>query len=70
MPKVWLSFNTDTGEIDILNEEAWHGVPVEMNNSLYRQIRAAEKKHHTFQQKLSGWYNEAAQGKLGRISEA
>lgn len=69
MPKVWLSFNTDSGEMEILNEEAWHGVPVEMNNSLYRQIRAAEKKHHAFQAKLSQWYIEAADGKLKRISE-
>lgn len=69
MPKVWLSFNTDTGEIDILNEEAWHGVPVEMNNSLYRQIRAAERKHNAFQEKLSKWYDQACDGKLGRISD-
>lgn len=69
MPKVWLRFNTDDGGIDILTEESWDGIPVEMNNSLYRQIRAAERKYFAFQDKLSKWYDQAAEGKLGRISD-
>lgn len=69
MPKVWLTFNTDDGHMEVRNEECWDGIPVEMNNSLYRQIRAAEKKYWAFQDKLSKWYDQAADGKLRRISE-
>lgn len=69
MPKVWLTFNTDDGHMEVRTEECWDGIPVEMNNSLYRQIRAAEKKYWAFQQKLSKWYDQAADGKLRRISE-
>lgn len=70
MPKVWLRYNLENGLVDVTTVECWDGIPVEMNNSLYRQIRAAEKKYWNFQTKLNKWYDEAADGKLGRINDA
>lgn len=69
MPKVFLRYNLDSGHIDVLNEETWDSVPVEMNNSLYRQIRAAEKRYHSFQNRLNTWYDQTATGQRKRIAE-
>ena len=59
MPRVWLVHNTDTDTIEMSSVPEPLGVAVEVNNSLYRQIRAAEKKYRMFQSKLSGWYIDA-----------
>lgn len=56
VPRVYVSYDTDTGLLSVSTEESWHGVPVEMNNSLYRQIKAANKKFWQFQDKLGEIY--------------
>ena len=56
MPLVYISYDTDTGLLSVSTEESWHGVPVEMNNSLYRQIKAANKTFWKFQDKLGELY--------------
>lgn len=49
-------------------EDSSDVVEVEMNNSLYRQICAAEKRFNLFQKHLHTWYVEAVTGKLKRIT--
>jgi hypothetical protein len=44
-------------------------VQVEMNNSLYRQIQAAETKYMKFQDAMEHWLEEAEAGRLKRISD-
>ena len=56
MPKVYVRYNTDNGLLSVSTGESWDGVPVEMNNSLYRQILAAEKNFWKFQDKLGEIY--------------
>jgi len=40
-----------------------------MNNSLYRQIKAAETKYFKFQDAMKNWFTEVEAGKLRRISD-
>lgn len=56
MPKVFIKYDTDTGLLSASPEESWDGVAVEMNNSLYRQIQAANKNFWKFQDKLGEIY--------------
>jgi predicted transcriptional regulator len=42
---------------------------VEINNSLYRQILAAETKYYKFQDAMENWLDEAEAGRLQRISD-
>lgn len=56
MPRVYISYDTNTGLLGVSTEESWDGIPVEMNNSLYRQIKAATKTFWKFQDKLGELY--------------
>lgn len=72
MPKLWLCQWPD-GEMffqdtEPKNEET-RRVQVEINNSLYRQILAAETKYHKFQDAMEYWLDEAEAGRLKRISD-
>lgn len=76
MPKVWLCEWPDgemyislTKPLDTYNGEPIGAVQVEMNNSLFRQIQAAETKYHKFQAAMEKWFEEASAGKLKRISD-
>lgn len=62
MPRVFISYDTDTGLLGVSTTESWDGVPVEMNNSLYRQIKAANKNFWKFQDKLSEIYESTDTG--------
>jgi hypothetical protein len=66
MPKVWLSYDYDHGEYHMLDFAPTSDidsqvVAVEMNGSLYRQIRAAERKFWKFQNVLEKFHREAHQ---------
>lgn len=70
MPRVWITYNTDSGLLNVSTSESWDGVPVEMNNSLYRQIKAADKNFWKFQDKLSEIYEttDLESGHIRRVS--
>lgn len=72
MPKVWLCRWPDgemyTSLIEPRNPDI-RKVQVEMNNSLYRQILAAETKYMKFQDAMEHWLEEAEAGRLKRISD-
>ena len=53
---------------EIYNGETLRCVQVEMNNSLYRQIEAAETKYFKFQDAMANWLEEVEAGRLKRIS--
>lgn len=59
MPRVYIYLDTDTGTFYVNTQEGWGGVPVEMNNSLYRQIKSAIKKYDEFQERLGEIYETA-----------
>lgn len=71
MPKLWLCMWPD-GEMYFETteprDENIGRVQVEINNSLYRQILAAETKYYKFQAAMEHWYEEAEAGRLKRIS--
>lgn len=58
MPRVWIT--PDTSFWTVVREEDDEGKAVEMNASLYRQIKAAEKQFFKFQEILYKFYIEAA----------
>lgn len=61
MPKVFLFWEQRYGEWQMFDEypgNIYDVVEVEMNGSLYRQIRAAEKKYEKFQDILEKFYAE------------
>lgn len=72
MPRVWLAMWPD-GEMYVSLtkplEENVDSVEVEMNNSLYRQIQAADTKYYKFQAAMLNWLVEAQEGRLKRISD-
>lgn len=75
MPKVWLCEWPDgelyfqhTKPVETYNEFPLRAVEVEINNSLYRQIKAAEDKYFKFQAAMERWLEEAEAGRLKRIS--
>ncbi len=72
MPKLWLCMWPD-GEMYLSAkkpvEDKVDSVEVEMNNSLYRQIEAADTKYYKFQAAMLNWFVEAQEGRLKRISD-
>lgn len=75
MPKLWLCEWPDgemyfqaTKPTETYNGEPIRCVEVEINNSLYRQIKAADDKYHRFQAAMERWLDEAEAGRLKRIS--
>jgi hypothetical protein len=44
------------------------GVEVEMNNGLYRQIKANQRSYWAWQERLGNWYDEVLHGERKRIS--
>lgn len=76
MPKIWLCEWPDGDMYVSLTrpQETYNGAPigsvqVEMNNSLYRQIQAADAKYHKFQAAMEHWFDEVKAGRLQRISD-
>ncbi len=74
MPKLWLCEWFD-GELYFQHtepvehsEKPLRAVEVEVNHSLYRQVKAAENKYFKFQASMEHWLNEAEAGRLKRIS--
>lgn len=65
MPRVWLSYDFGTAEWQMWDEypefASSEVAEVEMNASLYRQIRAAQKKFYKFQGILDKFFTEAQQ---------
>lgn len=64
MPKVWLTWDDRYREWcmwDVQPTREQDVVEVEMNGSLYRQIRAAEKKYEKFQDLLEKFYAEGVE---------
>lgn len=64
MPKVWIGYDIGHGEYYMMDEPPVKHlehltVPVEMNGSLHRQIRAAEKKMSKMQTLLEKFFYEA-----------
>jgi hypothetical protein len=72
MPKVWLAYDAPGDEWEVVAGErpewAEWAVEVEMNNSLYRQIKAAMKNYYKFQDHLARWAEEVGSGQRKRIS--
>ncbi len=60
MPRVWI-VPTMTGEIDVYETSMADGMAVDMNASLLRQIRAANKQYYKFQAILDKFYLEAVE---------
>lgn len=58
VPKVWISSDEDTNQMEVSLREVEGAVMVEMNASLYRQIEAANKKYGVFQKLLRKWHKE------------
>jgi hypothetical protein len=71
MPKVWLGFQPDGTMVCQIPEPMWieRRVQVEMNHSLYRQIKSAETKYHKFQDAMMFWLQENEEGRMRRISD-
>lgn len=75
MPKVVLLYGP-SGHLEVLTPEQaamlppdYDGPEIEMNNSLYRQIKASSGKYWQWQERLANWYDEALNGSLKRISQ-
>lgn len=71
MPKLWLAYDEEADYYFLSEREPSDlcvKVPVEMNNSLYRQIQAAETRYQKFQCAMEYWMDEAEAGRLKRIS--
>ncbi len=64
LPKLWIV--PGDGEMQVYETEQEDGTPVEMNASLYRQIKAANKKYYKFQILLMDFYNEAVEAQAMR----
>jgi hypothetical protein len=76
VPKLWLCewpdgemYFQETKPTETYNDFPIRHVQVEINNSLYRQILAAETKYHKFQDAMENWLEEAEAGRLKRISD-
>lgn len=72
MPELWLAYDEDADYYFLSEREPSDfcvKVQVEVNNSLFRQIRAAETKYEKFQCAMEHWMDEAKAGKLKRISD-
>lgn len=72
MPKIWLCMWPDGEMYTSITEPKNPNVrkaQVEMNNSLYRQIQAADTKYYKFQDAMQNWLDEAEAGRLKRISD-
>ncbi len=74
MPKVWISWNDRYNEWLLWDNnpelgEDTYVVEVEMNASLKRQIRAAERQHEKFQNILEKFYAEGIEhpGSVRRV---
>lgn len=59
----------ETEPIETYDELPIRHAQVEVNNSLYHQILAAETKYHKFQAAMEHWLDEAEAGRLKRISD-
>lgn len=59
MPRVWIVPESD--RISVVDEEVADGMPVDMNASLLRQIRAANKQYEKFQNILAKFYIQAVE---------
>lgn len=71
MPKVWLVWSEDPEQVKVQTtrpSDIECSVQVEMNNSLYRQIKAAETKYFKFQDAMKSWFAEIEAGRLKRLS--
>lgn len=66
MPRVWIQFSVGYLEWVMLDEEPKQStmqnpaIAVDMNASLYRQIRSNEKKYQDFRNRLGEIYDESA----------
>lgn len=72
MPKLWLAYSEEDDYYFVSLREPsdlCQKVQVEMNNSLYRQIQAAETRYEKFQAAMEHWMDEAEAGRLRRISD-
>jgi hypothetical protein len=71
MPRVWLVYDDEADHYFVSLKDPgdlYPRYPVEMNNSLYRQIQAAETKYQKFQAAIEHWMDEADAGRLKRLS--
>ena len=59
VPRVWLT--VEEYGMGMYTEPQSDGMPVDMNASLYRQIRAAEKQYDKFQGIMEKFYMEAVE---------
>jgi hypothetical protein len=72
MPKLWLAYDEDADYYFLAQREPSDlcaKVQLEVNNSLFRQIQAAETRYEKFQAAMEHWMNEAEAGKLKRVSD-
>jgi hypothetical protein len=60
LPRVWISVE-DSGDLVVHEQDHPDGIPVEMNASLYRQIKAATKNYFKFQRVLERMYSDAVE---------
>lgn len=74
MPKVVLLYGP-SGHLEVLTPEQasmlppdYDGQEVEMNNGLYRQIKANQRNYWAWQERLQNWYDEVLHGERKRIS--
>lgn len=58
LPRVWIVVD-DPDHLVVYDREHPDGVPVDMNASLYRQIKAATQKFWKFQDVMARMYQEA-----------
>jgi hypothetical protein len=71
VPKLWLAYDeeadyyflTETEPSDLCAK-----VQVEVNNSLFRQIQAAETRYQKFQSAMERWMDDVNAGRLKRVS--
>lgn len=69
---MWLAYDEEDNSFFFEEREpewAERRVPLEVNNSLYRQVRAAEEKYEKFQAAMRRWMEEAEAGRLRRLSD-
>lgn len=72
MPRLWLAYSPEDDYYFFSREapsEECRAVEVDINNSLYRQVQAAETKYQRFQAAMERWMEEAEAGRLRRISD-
>lgn len=71
MPRLWLAYDEETDYYFLSEREPSDlcaKVQLEVNNSLFRQIQAAETRYQKFQAAMERWMNEADAGRLKRLS--